>query len=509
MQINGHFASFPGGIHDTTDANARFLQPVSFVVAEDAYRIAFGRFGKCRPVDFGVVAPWDFPESAGCALKEIQINPTYLPKDHERTKGYAHFDMRVSFDEVYDKISNPEWIVHHSFYPFIRRIEIYKKFSRATNEIKIKERPITYASHIDRCIFQYYSLLLGERYEHLVGELGISDCAIAYRGGIGKSNCDFAHEVISQVKEFERCTIFVIDFVSFFDGLDRGYLIKQLRRLFPDGYIPNDYHCVLKNVLHYSYINMEDILGLSGLPCTRKGIEHLNKRKSVMSLKDFRKHKKRLIHKESRGIPQGSPLSGLLANIYLMEFDQWASSLTGEASGLYRRYCDDAIFVFPGEDTSLSRAIIEKIDEIPGLESQEEKTGLFRYRKGVIAELSSNGEIKKQNAALSYLGFTFDGQAVRVKGPTIGRYYGRLYRSGRRVFRDRYPRRKKKRVQSFYNAYSERGACLARESRGKGRPRGNFLTYIERAKKVFGVEELDRDTKMHMRKIKALRKRRR
>lgn len=451
----------------------------------------------------------DSPGSAGCALKEIPINPTYLPKDHDRAKGYAHFDMRVSFDSVYDKISNPEWVVHHSFYPFIRRIETYKRFSKATNEIKIKERPITYASHIDRCIFQYYSLLLGERYERLVGELGISDCAIAYRRGIGKSNCDFAHEVIDQIKESERCTIFVIDFVSFFDGLDREYLIEQVRKFFPDGYIPSDYHHVLKNVIHYSYINLEDILDLAGLPCTRKGIGHLNKRKSVMSLKDFKEHKKRLLHKESKGIPQGSSLSGLLANIYLMEFDQWASSLTRDAFGLYRRYCDDAIFVFPGKDISFSRAIVEKIDEIPGLESQEEKTGLFEYHKGNIAELSSNGEVRKQSATLSYLGFTFDGRAVRVKASTIGRYYGRLYRSGRRVFKDRYPRRKKKRVQRFYDAYSERGAYLTRGDGGKGRAKGNFLTYIERAKRAFDVEELDRDTRKHMRKIKALRKRRR
>lgn len=73
------------------------------------------------------------------------------------------------------------------------------------------------------------------------------------------------------------------DLVSFFDGLDREYLIEQVRRFFPDGHIPNDYHHVLKNVLHYSYIHIEDILDLAGLPCTRKGIGHLNKRKSVMS----------------------------------------------------------------------------------------------------------------------------------------------------------------------------------------------------------------------------------
>ena len=74
-----------------------------------------------------------------------------------------------------------------SFYPFI----FYEKKTYKYNKkygVKEKIRPICYASHMDRCIYQYYSKILNEIYNERTLEEGIDDCAIAYRDNKNKSN---------------------------------------------------------------------------------------------------------------------------------------------------------------------------------------------------------------------------------------------------------------------------------------------------------------------------------
>lgn len=43
------------------------------------------------------------------------------PKVLEKSKkGYAHFDLRTDLSKCRDYITNPENIVRHGFYPFIK-----------------------------------------------------------------------------------------------------------------------------------------------------------------------------------------------------------------------------------------------------------------------------------------------------------------------------------------------------------------------------------------------------
>ena len=41
------------------------------------------------------------------------------------------------------------------------------------------------------------------------------------------------------------------------------------------------------------------------------------------------------------GIPQGSPMSAILSNIYMLDFDKYCCELANNFGGIYRRYCDD------------------------------------------------------------------------------------------------------------------------------------------------------------------------
>ena len=73
----------------------------------------------------------------------------------------------------------------------------------------------------------------------------------------------------------------------------------------------------------FSKCRLEDILTLNGLSDTYKGIRELNSHETVMDVETFKKFKKEnLIKNQNKfGIPQGSSLSGIFSNIYMMDFD--------------------------------------------------------------------------------------------------------------------------------------------------------------------------------------------
>lgn len=70
--------------------------------------------------------------------------------------------------------------------------------------------------------------------------------------------------------------------------------------------------------------------------------------------------------KNHLGILQGTAVSAILANIYMIAFDEFVANLIENYHGLYRRYSDDFIIVIPGPATAnqniqnLKNQIIDK-----------------------------------------------------------------------------------------------------------------------------------------------------
>ena len=84
------------------------------------------------------------------------------------------------------------------------------KYSARLGKKKPKERDICYASHIDRCIFQYYSFLLNELYNRRILDDGIFEVPIAYRSDLHKTNIYFskkAFDFIMEARENELSSI--------------------------------------------------------------------------------------------------------------------------------------------------------------------------------------------------------------------------------------------------------------------------------------------------------------
>jgi RNA-directed DNA polymerase len=81
------------------------------------------------------------------------------------------------------------------------------------------------------------------------------------------------------------------------------------------------------------------------------------------------------------GAPQGSPISPILANIYLHYFlDQWFQE-SWAVKGQMVRYADDAVFVFNNEqDASDFQAALKKqLEEVGQIKLNADKSGLMRF----------------------------------------------------------------------------------------------------------------------------------
>ncbi len=96
------------------------------------------------------------------------------------------------------------------------------------------------------------------------------------------------------------------------------------------------------------------------------------------------------------GAPQGSPLSPVLANIFLHYcLDEWFSE-NWESQGTIVRYADDAVFIFGDEMTARTfRDALEKRLGEFGLKLNLEKSGIRRF------------DAQNPEGELPFLGFTF------------------------------------------------------------------------------------------------------
>ncbi|MED1085489.1 reverse transcriptase domain-containing protein [Bacillus mycoides] len=394
-------------------------------------------------------------------------------------KRYTHFDNKISFEKIGKDVQNPCWIARHGFYPFIHYELKFCKYNKEGKEKKVKKRDIYYASHTDSYIYRYYGEMLNEYYNETVKELEINEVATAYRNNLkGKSNINFAKEVIDFIKSCQQAFIYVADFTKFFDNLDHRYLKRKLQDVLKVDSLPADYYAVFKNITKFSAVEKDEI---------EKAVneKHLDEeeRKNLtryFSDKEFREFKKGKIkvNKENFGIPQGAGISSVCSNIYLLDFDKMINDYVKVHNGLYRRYCDDLIIVIPfKEDWQFSvldihTAYVDAIkNQTPRLEIQPEKTAKYIYTDNKILD-----ELL-QPSFLDYLGFTFDGNSVKIREKSLFKYYSRAYKKVRLCNRRTAKHKQKSYRRSLYQNYTHLGK--------KRKGHGNFLSYVSRAQHIF------------------------
>ena len=446
----------------------------------------------------------------------------FMPETIEKSKKqYAHFDYRTDLSVRFQYVKKPEEIRKHSFYPFIHYEKDMSKYSSFRGK-KDKKRQIYYAAHIDRCIYQYYSFLLNELYNARIKENGINEVPIAYRSDLHQTNIHFAKKAFDFVRAAGSCYIMIGDFTSFFDKLDHQYLKQRWCDLLGLDSLPDDHYAVFKNVTKYSYWELDDLLQINGLEKNKRGRKQLNKKERVLSKEDFHKYRSHIQkNMEQFGIPQGSPISAVLANVYMLDVDCVINEIVTASNGLYMRYSDDFVVVLPRVSEVAAfhtlQKITDTINKTPGLTLQPDKTQYFHYENGVLENcgIRFHAKADKSKRTLEFLGFSFDGKRVRLRPKTISKYYYRMHRKASTIAKNGGITRNGKQIsnKNIYDRYSIKGAVGSKKEKvgqepEKGRRRyrsGNFISYVLRAKKAFengpdGLEE--KILKRHMQQIR-------
>jgi len=253
-----------------------------------------------------------------------------------------------------------------------------------------KSRDLAYCSHIDAYIYQLYAHKMTKKYNELTNAIGIGKCVTAYRNTFpGQCNIDFAYDVFKFIRKTDSCFIIIGDFTKFFDRLDHNYLKEQCCKILGVTRLPEDYYKVFKSITKYSWFESDDLIKLTNSKNYKEF--KTSKRDMIFSNYDeFRKAKKNHLKKNKKkyGIPQGSPLSALFANVYMLEFDKAINNFATSNNGLYRRYSDDFIIVLPSSSQKICSQwnYVDSVRKnIPNLGLQPSKTKVFRYENGTLA----------------------------------------------------------------------------------------------------------------------------
>lgn len=368
-------------------------------------------------------------------------------------------------------MKDPLQVARHSFYPFVEfSIKTFKaKRSKITGKVERvgKTRRIAYASHVDCHIYSYYAFCISKTYEKWIRSNNLDGCVLAFRS-LGKSNVQFALDAFDAIRKLGNCYVVALDITGFFDNLDHAILKSTWANLLGERTLPPDHYAVFKSLTKFATVNkiaLYDALGVS----LNNNNASPNRLCAVEEFREVVRKNKKLVEKNSdkKGIPQGSPISALLSNIYMRQFDIELFSFASNCGGFYFRYCDDILLIVPPahKDNSESFAMneIAKLN----LLINPFKTDRVEFQVNVEGQL-------RGSKPLQYLGFLFDGQRIILRSASLARYSEKM-KKGVRIAKASMAKRNGARVER-----GEEAKPLFRRklnSRYTHFGRRNFITY--------------------------------
>jgi RNA-directed DNA polymerase len=406
-----------------------------------------------------------------------------------KKRAYIHIDRPFWGEKALVFASSPELVASWSFLPLIHSPLTHKKIKKVNGELvqSDKTREIFYASHKDAAIYALYANALNKNYNAELKRLGIDCVPTAFRSGLGKCNIDFAFEVFEFIRIHQPCEALAYDVVKFFDNLDHRILKERWKTVINNMHLPDDHYAVFKSLTKFSYVEKDDLYRLFRIS---KHNPKANHRLRACSIHGFKKliQAPGLVHRNrtpGRGIPQGTPISAVLSNIYMLESDREVAFAVAGVGGLYRRYCDDIICVVPSGKGNLIDELVSSLIKKNLLSINRDKT--------VRLEFPLDG---RQNKNLQYLGFTFDGDRILLRTVGLSRYYAKMRAAVRLAA---HTRQKWDAIKGISTPIKRRKLYVKHAYVG----RRNYLSYGFDAAKAMGSEAIKNQLKRHWKMVSA------
>jgi RNA-directed DNA polymerase len=424
-------------------------------------------------------------------------------------KGYLHFDYRIWFPEFQNALKkfifHPNNVARHAFLPFLQVIvktkRIKNRQQKHTRHVEFKERPISYAAHFDALLYSFYSSMLSEKYEHYVMNHSLNESVLAYRS-LEKCNIDFADEVFRYIEQQEECVAIALDVKSFFPTLDHDILKRHWLRILnynedqPINLLPDDQFNVFRSLTKFVFVDkpqLHEVLGVTEKIIRRQKLQRF------CSIEDFRNKVRsrnpRILNRNNEpfGIPQGSPMSAVLSNIYMIDYDQALIALSKKMEFCYRRYCDDIIVVCKtGDLAAVKKVLYEEITKLKlSIQPEKEEIIYFRRKDGSLRGYDSETGGKFKN--LQYLGFDFNGESRYVRSSSLSRYHRRMKGGVREMIKRAYGNRGRGNRLFRYSVY-DRYTHLGGQ---------NFITYAHRASRIMNSASIRKQIARHFQQLKS------
>jgi len=398
------------------------------------------------------------------------------PPPWYRRRGYLHFDPPLGIRRAKTLVTRRSRVAKHAFYPFIKYHLISEKIAKEKGsnklETKTKHRPIAYAAHADSHIYAYYAFTIGRKYEEAIKKRGIDDAVLAFRS-LGKSNIEFARDAFADILLRGDCDVVGLDVSAFFDELDHEILKQKWIGLLGENKLPEDHYRVFRSITHWSCVDRDAVYKAFGISANNpKAGRH-----RICLPEQFREKVRNggLIktNEEGKGIPQGSPISALLSNLYMIDFDAEIRQFVSGLGGRYYRYCDDILLIVPPGCKSDALAFLK--DKITTLKL------IVHPKKTTEHEFRTKGTQLLADRPLQYLGFLFDGRQAIIRSAALARYSERMKRAVRLTKKTQLKRNRLKHEQGAPSKPIYKRRLYARFSH---LGRRNFVTYGLRAAKI-------------------------
>jgi hypothetical protein len=344
-------------------------------------------------------------------------------------------------------------------------------------------------------------------------------------------------EVFDFIKEKQidnTVVAITFDIKSFFDSLSHIKLKEAWKEVMSFEKLPGDHYNVFRNITKFSYVEEDDLFNaLKDRILVERNDEIIEK--EVKKIKYLRKQRavsyceKDLIHmlreknliKANKyiydsindkkvalrkvGIPQGSPISSVLANVYMCDFDKAVNGYVAGIGGMYRRYSDDMVIVCDKDSIKDISEHFHSLIKDRLLRINDSKTQIFyfKYDSATSKYISFQKNLKtgkrQMNTNFEYLGFQFDGQRSLLKNSSLSNYYRKMKRSvSRGKFFAKFNNTKSKGelfksrlYKRFTHIGAERRRIYERDKNDKSKfvlshkyEWGNYLSYANMASRI-------------------------